>query len=64
MQREKLAKLFGHMSPAWIVLAVGIIVSGAAWKATESQAERDARAKFESAVSDTRDAIEIGRAHV
>ena len=57
--REKFAKLYRRLSPAWIVFAVGVALSGAAWKLTESLVDREARSKFNVVVDDTVDALQV-----
>jgi diguanylate cyclase (GGDEF)-like protein/PAS domain S-box-containing protein len=49
LQRDKLAKLFAQVSPAWIVLVAGVAVSGAGWKIIDADIERDAKTEFEAA---------------
>lgn len=56
--RQKLANIVNRASTAFVVLVIGIVLSAAAayWVAT--RVEREARLKFESAVTDARTAIE------
>ena len=58
MQRSGLARIYRHASAAWLVLATGVILSAAAAYVVQRQLEREARSKFESAVSDAKAAIE------
>ena len=54
----KLASIVSHALTAFVVLVAGIVLSAAAAYRVASQAEREARLAFESAVADARDAIE------
>jgi hypothetical protein len=55
--RLRLANLFGRASSAYVVLAIGLVVSAAATYLVARDVENDARLKFEGAVSDSPEAI-------
>jgi diguanylate cyclase (GGDEF)-like protein/PAS domain S-box-containing protein len=52
MQHSGLARIYSHASAAWLVLVAGVVLSAAAAWLVAGQLEREARLKFESAVSD------------
>ncbi len=56
--RAKFAHIASHAAIAWMVLAAGIVLSAVASYWTANQLEREAKANFENAVSDARDAVE------
>ncbi|MEK6245829.1 MAG: EAL domain-containing protein [Pseudomonadota bacterium] len=58
MQHSGLARIYSHASAAWLVLAAGVVLSAAAAYAVQRQVEREARLKFESAVSDAKAAVD------
>ncbi len=58
MRQSGLAKIYGHPSAAWLVLAAGVLLSAAAALLEARQLEREARKNFESAVSDAKAAVE------
>ncbi len=55
---SKLANTASHAATAWIVLAAGIVLSAAASYWTANQVEREAKLKFEDAVTDAQAAAE------
>ena len=54
----RLFKLLTPVPVASLVLAAGLIISGFAWRLTESQVERTAQAKFSAIVADSRTALQ------
>jgi diguanylate cyclase (GGDEF)-like protein/PAS domain S-box-containing protein len=56
--QPKLAKIASHASTAFVVLAIGIVLSAAAAHLVATRGEREAKAQFENAVGDAHDAIE------
>jgi diguanylate cyclase (GGDEF)-like protein/PAS domain S-box-containing protein len=56
--RPKIATIVSHASTAFVVLAIGIVLSAAASYWTANQVGREARLKFETAVNDASDAVE------
>ena len=57
MQQSALARIYSHASAAWLVLAIGVVLSAAAALLVAVQLEREARLKFESAVNDAKAAV-------
>ncbi len=55
---SKFAAVVSHAATALVVLAIGLVLSAAASYWAAHQVERDAKAQFESAVNDARDAVE------
>jgi len=58
MRQTGLARIYGHASAARLVLAAGLLLSVAAALLVAGQLEREARMKFEGAVSDAKAAID------
>ncbi len=58
MQQSGLARIYSHASAARLVLAAGLVLSVAAALLAANQLEREARLKFESAISDAKAAID------
>jgi diguanylate cyclase (GGDEF)-like protein/PAS domain S-box-containing protein len=56
--RERLFKALTQVPVGWLVLAAGLIISGFAWRLTESQAERAAQGKFSAIVADARTTLQ------
>ena len=56
--RLRLANLFSRASSAYVVLAIGLVVSAAATYLVARDVEYDAGLKFDGAVSDSPEAIE------
>ena len=56
--RKRLFKPLTQVPVGWLVLAAGLIISGFAWRVTESQVERAAQAKFSAIVADSRAALQ------
>ena len=58
MQQSGLARIYSHASAARLVLAAGVVLSAVAALLVAGQLEREARLKYESAVSDAKAAID------
>src|SRR5688500_11126685 len=55
--RPSLQRVYSHASAAWVVLALGLLVSASAAWLLHRQAQREMRLQFDSAVSDANAAI-------
>ena len=56
--QSKLTDIIGHAATAFVVLAIGVVLSAAAAYWTAHQVTREAKSKFDVAVADAHDAIE------